>query len=135
MATSKLYTERVENVLVAYTTSGDMVDSDIDKMISEVDSSVTAIFTYLAGSVRANAVQREKSRNHFIKIRTIVVTDDPWVRGVGQVAKWFGGNIETFPTDKLKEAARKLGLDPVATSRVIIFCERIRKANNPRAAS
>lgn len=125
MAVSKMYIEQIGETLVTVGTPGDASDEDIDRMISAAtNGTVKQLFCYMDGSVKVNPTQRKRSRDALIKFRTIAVAGDAWVRSIGKVVQWFGGSIEMYSPEQLKQAARALNVSAIETSKVILFCER-----------
>lgn len=133
---SKMFIEKIGHTVVAYSTAGVVQDVDCERLIEAAHSGgVEWLYCYMEGRTDMTPVQRDRTRSQLIKFKTIGITDNAFVRGIGQMIKWFGGTINMYHPDKYKDAARELCMNPIDTSKVILFIDRSRRACGFQVAS
>lgn len=136
MAICKMSLEKIGNTLVAYCTEGSITDDDVERLISAAKQpGVEQLFCFMEGNVQMTPLQRDRSRSQLITFKTIGITDNAFVRGIGQMIRWFGGKIDMYSREKYNEAARELKMGAIETSKVILFIDRTRRANGIAVAS
>lgn len=114
-ATEKVRSKWVvfQDVLISVSLPGPLIDEEWNQFLKDLRTQ--PITKYLSGSLgrtETSSIQRKQSADILKSrgIRTAVVTDDAFVRGVVTAVGWLGANVDAFPWSKPREALQYLGV-------------------------
>lgn len=120
----------VEHLLISVSSEGVVQDEDWQHLIKLLKT--PQITHYLAGSdgkSEVTSVQRKQAAEIFKLrgIRTAVVTDDLFVRGLVTAVSWLGANAQSFAWEDTRAALKYLAVGPDLQDRALAELSRVRQ--------
>jgi len=124
--------EIVDDLLIAFGTSGPISDRDWDGFFKQLQNpQVKRHLGATIGAIETNSVQR-KAASNVLKVRKIpvvVVTSASIVRGIVTAVSWLGVDIKAFDWPDLQKGMDSLGVTGSQQDRAVEILLRM-KANN-----
>jgi hypothetical protein len=123
MAIAQFEWKILGDVIIGVTGSGDMPEVEWQQFVAAMRSQpVTKYIQFAAGGTVLSSVQRKIGIDavNEKKIKVVMVTDSPIVRGVVTAASWFGVKVSSWRPTQLEEAVNHLGVGPELARKIIV---------------
>lgn len=119
----------VEHLLISVSSDGVVLDEDWQRLMTMLKTpQITHYFSASFGNPEVTSVQRKQAAEIF-KIRgikTAVVTDEVFVRGLVTAVSWLGANVQAFSWSDTSAAFKYLAVGPALEPRALSELGRLR---------
>lgn len=119
----------VENLIMTFTSAGEIGQADWDGFMAALDSpNITRYLGMSRGLIGVNSLKRKQGSEilNRRKISSAIVTDERFVRGLVTAVSWLGVDMKAFSWAELRLALRHLGMERIEDQIIKIVDEEKR---------